>query len=348
MPVKLSRVAGEPYLRVSENGTFYVYCYPKKSKRKLVKSLNTKDVTEAHTMALEHVLAFNAENGVFGKQTRFKDIANEILAKYKANPNRRTYKVSLAPVRRLCETFENSALITLVPSDWEKHLNRMKAERPNLNLNSDRKIFVQVMRRAYQRGLVKLPPIGIPKPNPYQHVGREITKDEEARIMKYADKRIRFQIFISIQTGMRLQEMLRLRWDQVDLEGGFISLGNETKTSKPRRFAISQVIVTELRKRISNSTLVFPSPTNPEKPMRDNKFLWQRALKKARVNCRWHDLRHTCASRKVRAGIPVETVSKELGMSIQTLQRIYCHINDDDLRRSAEIVAERFLELEEE
>lgn len=347
MPVKLSRVVGEPYLRISTSGSYYVYCHPKRSNRKLVKSLFTKNIDEARQLALECVLQFNAEAGVFGRETRFKDIANEILSKYKANPSRRTYKVTLAPMRRLIETFENSALITLVPSDWEKHLNRMKTLRPNLNLNVDRKLFIQVMRRAYQRGLVKLPPVNIPKPHPYRHVGREITKDEETRLLKYADKRIKFQIFLAIQTGMRLQELLQLKWSQVDLENQIISLGNETKTSKPRRFAISDIIVTELQKRISNSPYVFPAPTNPEKPMRDNKFLWQHALKKAHVSCRWHDLRHTCASRKVRAGIPVEIISKELGMSVQTLQRIYCHINDDDLRRSANAVAEKFIDLEE-
>lgn len=53
------------------------------------------------------------------------------------------------------------------------------------------------------------------------------------------------------------------------------------------------------------------------------------------VNCRFHDLRHTAATRKLRSGASIHMVSLVLGMSVKILTSIYQHLTVEDLRATA-------------
>ncbi|MGH9353456.1 MAG: site-specific integrase, partial [Terriglobia bacterium] len=44
--------------------------------------------------------------------------------------------------------------------------------------------------------------------------------------------------------------------------------------------------------------------TDPTKAIGDWKEAWEAARKRARVSCRWHDLRHTACTRMLEAGVP--------------------------------------------
>jgi integrase/recombinase XerD len=54
------------------------------------------------------------------------------------------------------------------------------------------------------------------------------------------------------------------------------------------------------------------------------------------VKARWHDLRHTCATRMLRRGTPLHVAKAVLGMSLKVLVEIYAHVNLDDWRKAIE------------
>ena len=62
-----------------------------------------------------------------------------------------------------------------------------------------------------------------------------------------------------------------------------------------------------------------------KKPLKDIKLAWKTAKKKAGIeNFRFHDLRHTVATRLVNAGVPLPTVKKVMTHSdISTTMRYY-------------------------
>ncbi|WP_248842809.1 tyrosine-type recombinase/integrase [Lysobacter antibioticus] len=53
---------------------------------------------------------------------------------------------------------------------------------------------------------------------------------------------------------------------------------------------------------------------------------WNQAREKLGIDCRWHDLRHTCASWLVQAGVPLHTVAEILGHSSMAVTKRYVHL----------------------
>jgi len=83
----------------------------------------------------------------------------------------------------------------------------------------------------------------------------------------------------------------------------------------------------------------FMSPTGINKNINNVKRSFKTACKKAGIdNLRFHDLRHTAATRLVESGIPLHTVAKLLGnSSVRTTER-YSH-PEDSLREAVERLA---------
>ena len=75
--------------------------------------------------------------------------------------------------------------------------------------------------------------------------------------------------------------------------------------------------------------------TDPHKPMARFKASWEKAKRDAKVECRFHDLRHTAISRPIDAGVPLPKVAKTVGWAPATMVRMaarYGHFTLDSLR----------------
>ena len=110
------------------------------------------------------------------------------------------------------------------------------------------------------------------------------------------------ELELALHTGIRRGEQFGLTWDRVDLERGILTVNGKTG----RRFvpinAAARAAIEKLWRASNGSKFV--SPDKRAAGQED----WRRWLAQACVtakvdNFRWHDLRHTFASRLVMAGV---------------------------------------------
>lgn len=160
-----------------------------------------------------------------------------------------------------------------------------------------------------------------------------ITPQQYKRLLKSAlhfeNYDLRDFIVLLVMTGCRQSEVLTLRWDRVFLEKRHFVVLNTLSKSKRTMYkylndTAHKVLYASYNKRIGD--YVF---TNPQtgKPIKSFNKGWQLCKKRAMVDCRMHDLRHTYASWLVQKGVPIYTVKELLGHGdIASTQR-YAHLD---------------------
>lgn len=134
-------------------------------------------------------------------------------------------------------------------------------------------------------------------------------------------------LIMALNTGMRKGEILNMTWDCVDFDKNEISALN-TKNGKKNTIPMSSKLrktLLAMYKNKGQNKYVFTNPYTGTK-YNDIKKCFKTVCKLANVkNLRFHDLRHTGATRMVAAGVPLPVVKQILNhASIQTTMR-YAH-----------------------
>lgn len=134
---------------------------------------------------------------------------------------------------------------------------------------------------------------------------------------------------LSLSTGIRQAELMNLRWENIDLFKGRITL-HETKNGERRVVPLQGLALQLLQKhsKTQDIGLLFPSKDDPKKPI-DLRFPWEQALKKANVKgYRWHDNRHSCASYLLMNGASLAEIAEVLGHKTLNMVKRYAHLSD--------------------
>ena len=146
-------------------------------------------------------------------------------------------------------------------------------------------------------------------------------------------------VAFAIETGLRRGEQFTLKWSQVSFETSNLTIPLP-KGGKTRHVPLSDKAKSILGGMDSflKSSWVFPSPDDHLKHRSPVCFIarsFKPALRKAGItDVRWHDLRHTAASRRVMAGVDLYAVKHILGHEdIQTTMR-YAHLSPDYLKEA--------------
>ena len=186
-------------------------------------------------------------------------------------------------------------------------------------------------------------------------VGRAISQDEETTLLaECAASRSRSlypAVTVALATGMRYSEIRLLRWKQLDLARHTLTVGDsKTEAGAGRPIPLNDRACMVLDMWASHfpsrepEHYVFPTEkcgaagddfkphvyaTLPTEPIGDWKEAWEAAKERAKVACRFHDLRHTACTRMLEGGVPFSVVATIMGWSPSTavrMSRRYGHI----------------------
>lgn len=172
---------------------------------------------------------------------------------------------------------------------------------------------------------------------------RILTPDEEMRLLAACDhpkrRHLRAIVVCALDTGMRRGEVLKLRWSDVDLDARTITVrAFNTKTLTQRELAMTVRLAAELaRIRTARSedgaeALVFGVTDNVKRS-------FEAARAEAGVpDVRFHDLRHTAATRLVQGHLPLAEVGRILGHTSPMTTFRYVNADESTAQRAAAIL----------
>jgi integrase len=145
-------------------------------------------------------------------------------------------------------------------------------------------------------------------------------------------------IRLLILTGARRSEILRLRWEHVDLERGVLRLP-ESKTGE-RVLYLNPPAVEVLSRLEQRGPWVLPTASGTGPVSLSNP--WTRIRDRAGLaNVRVHDLRHSFASVGAGAGLGLPIIGKLLGHTQAATTQRYAHLADDPMRQASEVIGQR-------
>lgn len=198
-------------------------------------------------------------------------------------------------------------------------------------------------------------------------IGRELTEDESHRLLIACKASVSRSLYpavvVSINTGLRNRELRLLRWRQVDLIEGEITVGkSKTEGGTGRVVPLSQTALAVLKewraafpdalpehavwprdeyglmgKKETFGGRVGVYKTHPAEPVGSWSTAWRTAKKAAKVECRWHDLRHTFVSRIAAAGAMDATIMSLAGHLSRKMMEKYSHVRNAAKRQAVAV-----------
>jgi integrase len=168
---------------------------------------------------------------------------------------------------------------------------------------------------------------------------RILTRDEEFRLLAACENRYRSHLkpilICAFDTGMRRGEILSVKWSDVDFDERVLTIrAFNTKTMKERQVSMTTRLAIELEKlwdaspRVSDQ-LVFGFTNNVKKSFTSVR------TEAGLPDIRFHDLRHTAATRLVAAHLPLPEVGRVLGHTQANTTYRYVNANIETTRRAA-------------
>jgi integrase len=139
-------------------------------------------------------------------------------------------------------------------------------------------------------------------------------------------------IRLLVLTGCRKNEILSLKWDEVDIGGGFLRLTDSKTGAKVVHLgAPARALLASLPRHADNSFVMCGDRGGAH--LVGLQKIWATVRAAANLSdVRLHDLRHSFASVAARSGESLLVIGKVLGHSTSAATGRYAHLSDDPVR----------------
>jgi len=175
-----------------------------------------------------------------------------------------------------------------------------------------------------------------------KHLERWLTLEEEERLLAASPPWLQQLIVFAVSTGLRHREVLHLQWPEVDLLRKTITIleqKNKSIDTLPLNARALDVLKERAKVRHLTSKYVFFTATGNAILINNVLRGLYTAIEKANMrHLRFHDLRHTFATRLVQAGVDLYTVQKLGRWKTLSMLMRYAHHHSESLGAGAEVL----------
>jgi len=293
----------------------------------------TKTIAQARLEERRRQIRLGQLDMLQAKIPTLEDFTENYIEYVRDIKQNRSWKCAILYLNSLNKAFGNKKLSQITSRDIDDYkLARLKNLKP-ASVNRELACLSHLFNLAKrQNRFFGENPVSISKLLPENNlVERIITRHEEESLLKNSSDELRAIIICALQTGMRKNEIITLTWDNVDLKSNIITVEHtNTKNKKTRKIPVNsrlRKILLEQRLKVGKSNYVFlSSKGNPYKRHDSLKQAYTGACKRAGITkLRFHDLRHSCATRMIETGASIVAVSRILGHAdLKTTMR-YAH-----------------------
>ena len=173
---------------------------------------------------------------------------------------------------------------------------------------------------------------------------RYLSDEEEAALLKaLPGDEDRQRVTVLLHTGFRRGELLGLRWKDVDFKAGVLTIP-KSKNGDTRYVPMTSTVRAILSRRarpLDSAALIFPN-TEGTRDLRWAKKTVPAALRAARIeDFRFHDLRHTFASRLAMESVDLMTIRDLMGHKTMTMTLRYSHLSPGHRQNAVERLVTR-------
>ena len=226
---------------------------------------------------------------------------------------------------------------------------------------STKRVIATLLRRTLEAEgsafRVRMPPSSSPD-------AQTLSDDDADRLISYliADgDNVSTGILLALSAGLRIGEICAMRWGDVSLQNGTVSVQRTVQRIKSESgTSRTKLYFGEPKTRSSRRTIPLPrylcdllAPLRSDRnhyiltgngavmEPRVLQYKFKKILRDAKVpNINFHALRHTFATRAIDIGVDVKTLSMLLGHSdVQTTMNIYVHPSMSHMRQCMEMIA---------
>ncbi len=314
-------------------------------------------VPEARTKAQAEQVATQVRldvfHGKYGKPTGETSFTTFVQEQYLpwAQLNKRSAYDDELICKMLCQYFAKKIFAEITTITVERCKRERRAgltkrgnQREPATVNREMSVLAKIFTLALQQGVVATNPCRqVKKLREDNQRTRYLSVEEESALMEALESRPRLRsiVVLAIHTGMRFGEIMKLRWSEVDFSRNVIHIKG-TKTGKDRGIPMSGKVRNELlaleRQRASEEW-VFPNGTTGKQQLRVTRS-WYSACREAEIQgLRFHDLRHTAATRMADGGADAFTIAAILGHATIQMTARYTHATSEAKRRAVEAIS---------
>jgi integrase len=263
----------------------------------------------------------------------------EMMDKYEAEhvSQKRSKRQYKGYIKNLRSFFEDIPILEITPS----LINDYKVKRRGdgvgpASINRELAVLKNAFNKALKEwGWLRENPVTrIPMEKEPKGRVRYLTDEEFQNLNNACAEWLKPIVLVARHTGMRKENILSLKWEQVDLFRKVIYL-EHTKNGERLGIPLNETMI-ELFKKLSRVRHIKSSYVFCHRNGRrfvEFKTSFQKALEKAGIkDFRFHDLRHCFASALVQSGVDLYQVQILLGHKTSRMAQRYSHLTPENLR----------------